>query len=283
MERNDPCVEFDFEENFYTTNNEDKLKRIDLNKEVRQKFKDEMNKEYRQKKKDRRNEKIRAHKDSKKKQLDNMTEEEKLIYYESNRKKYDDIEERLKSGLNSEYNIIFDLEYLYLMKLAQIKSLASQISYCYGLNKKAKQTFSYHLASYTGLIKEELDAMGGHNWYVNYYDQNIAGILDNAKFENKEVIYLSPDSQERLTEINSNTVYIIGGLVDKPVSKYRSLDKANNLGIKTAKLPLDDYMNNLVSPALNINTVIEIMSNFIETNSWEEAIGKVPKRMLDNK
>ena len=63
------------------------------------------------------------------------------------------MEENLLKGLESEYTIVFDLDYINLMKTVEIKSLTSQISYCYSLNKKLLHPFCYYLTNYVGEVK----------------------------------------------------------------------------------------------------------------------------------
>ncbi len=161
------------------------------------------------------------------------------------------------------------------MKTREIKSLTSQLAYCYSLNKTIENPFAFHFCSYNGIIKDNLQAMGCHNWLVYHYE--------NPFYELnifQDVIYLSPDSSEILKEVSKDKAYIIGGLVDRPVSKNRSYYKASNLNIKTAKLPLEDYVD-IENAVLNINTVVEILSEYIIIKDWGKVITKViPKRML---
>ncbi len=199
------------------------------------------------------------------------------------RKEKRDQEENLKKGLLSKYKIIFDLEFVDIMKEREMKSLVLQLGYCYGLNRYLKNPFNFNLFSFKNSVKLEAEKMGGKFWHVNLNEENF--------YENEEIIsninnliYLSPDSPNILKEINLENVFIIGGFVDKPISKNRTLFKANSLGIKTAKLPIEDYVDDLRSCVLNLNTVVEILGNFIESNDWDFSIKKaIPKRMNFNR
>ena len=181
----------------------------------------------------------------------------------------------------SEYKIIFDLEFVEIMKEREMKSLVLQLSYSYGLNRHLKFPFNFNLFSFKNSIKFEAEKMGGKFWQMNFHEENFyenEEIISNNQWKN--LIYLSPDSPNILKEVNKENVFIIGGFVDKPVSKNRTLSKANSLGIITAKLPIEDYVDDIRSCVLNVNTVVEILGNFIESGDWNHSIKKaLPKRM----
>lgn len=269
----------DFESDFFTSKeiNLERLKLIDLQKEK----KAELYKQIRENKKQKTKEKRLKTKQEKKNKIKQMAKEDRKKYYEEL-----DIQKKtqlnnLISSLASEYKIIFDLDYTNLMKSREIKSLTTQIAYSYGLNKYGAASFSFHLCGCVDEIRKELFAMGAKHWYVKIYEESFY-MVDDIISSGKEMIYLSPDSNDILETVNKDTFYIVGGFVDKPVSKYRSLEKALGLNIKTARLPLSEHVENLSNPVLNVNTVIEILGNFIKTNDWKESIDQaLPKRMMD--
>ncbi len=162
-----------------------------------------------------------------------------------------------------------------------MKSVVTQVSFCYGLNRRVKSPFNYHLCGYKDEIKFEFERMGSKFWHVNFDEKFF---YENEEFFNKykeRIIYLTPDSPYVLEDIDNDSVFIIGGFVDKPVSKNRSLFKANSLNIKTGKLPLGEHLEDIRNTVLNINTVMEIIANFMETKNWKDSIEKVlPKRMI---
>jgi tRNA (guanine9-N1)-methyltransferase len=272
--------EFNFEQDFFTEKpiNEEKLARMDKTKENKQKFienkKIEMRKITREKRKENR-----------KKKLEALTWEERYKNWNIRQEELKKHEENLMRGMDSEFRIIFDLDYLNLMKTREIKSLASQIASCYSLNKKVLTPFQYFIANYTGEAKVELEAMGSKNWHVKFNEEKFSDIDEIINLsKSKEIIYLSPDSPNTLEDVNSDSIYVIGGFVDKPVSKYRSLDKATNLKIKTARLPLEEYLPDIMNPVLNINNVVEILSKFMESKNWDTAINEsIAKRMISKK
>lgn len=119
-----------------------------------------------------------------------------------------------------------------------------------------------------------------------------------------ETIYLTSDSPYTLTSLHPYTTYIIGGLVDKNRHKgicYKRACDADGLaaqqdaegstgvpsyqteahmgGVKTAKLPIGQYMEMTSRFVLATNHVLDIMLKWLETGDWGEAFLRVvPKR-----
>ena len=226
-----------------------------------------------------------------KNQVQNMTKEEKDIFYQKLRDEKKQLKENLKQALTSDFIIVFDLDFNSSMGYNEIKSLIIQLGYCYSINKKNKNKISFYFTNYDGFIKEELEKMGSKFWYCNFEKEQFYNIEKLIKL-NKEFIYLSPDSNEELNEVSTDKIYIIGGLVDKPVIKDKTIlriSQINNLDfikekgikIKSAKLPLFKYLNNIANPVLNLNTVVEILSNYMDIKDWKKAIElSIPQRNL---
>ncbi|EXJ94680.1 hypothetical protein A1O1_03077 [Capronia coronata CBS 617.96] len=94
-----------------------------------------------------------------------------------------------------------------------------------------------------------------------------------------EVVYLTSDSPDTLTELSPYSTYIVGGLVDKNRHKGICYKIATEKGIKTAKLPIGEYLDMQSRKVLATNHVVEIMIRWLECGDWGEAFLKViPKR-----
>ncbi|KAL1899143.1 tRNA (guanine(9)-N(1))-methyltransferase [Sporothrix stenoceras] len=94
-----------------------------------------------------------------------------------------------------------------------------------------------------------------------------------------KVIYLTSDSPYTLTRLEPNTSYVIGGIVDKNREKGLCYKRARQHGIRTAKLPIGNYMVMASRKVLTTNHVVEIMLNWLETGDWATAFSNViPKR-----
>lgn len=95
--------------------------------------------------------------------------------------------------------------------------------------------------------------------------------VTDAKPEDGELVYLSSDSEETLTEIKPYSTYIIGGLVDRNQHKGVCHQRATEMGIRTAKLPIGDYIQMASRTVLATNHVVEIMVRWLQLRDWGEA------------
>jgi tRNA (guanine9-N1)-methyltransferase len=94
-----------------------------------------------------------------------------------------------------------------------------------------------------------------------------------------EIIYLTSDSPHTLDRLQPYSTYIIGGLVDKNRHKGICYKIACDRGIKTAKLPIGEFMEMQSRFILATNHVVEIMVRWLECGDWAESFVKVmPKR-----
>ncbi|KAJ9658590.1 tRNA (guanine(9)-N(1))-methyltransferase [Neophaeococcomyces mojaviensis] len=94
-----------------------------------------------------------------------------------------------------------------------------------------------------------------------------------------EIIYLTSDSPNTLTELKPYHTYIIGGLVDKNRHKGICYKTARDKAVKTAKLPISEYMQMTSRFVLATNHVVEIMLRWLECGDWGQAFLQVmPKR-----
>jgi tRNA (guanine9-N1)-methyltransferase len=94
-----------------------------------------------------------------------------------------------------------------------------------------------------------------------------------------EVIYLSSESENVLTHLTPGSTYIIGGLVDKNRHKGICHKRAVARGIKTAKLPIGEFLEMKSRQVLVTNHVLEIMLKWMEFGDWGKAFMTVlPER-----
>lgn len=100
-----------------------------------------------------------------------------------------------------------------------------------------------------------------------------------ATEELKSIVYLSSESPNTLDRLEPNTSYIIGGLVDRNREKGLCYRRARERGIRTAKLPIGDYLQMASRRVLATNHVVEIMLKWLELGDWGKAFLEViPKR-----
>lgn len=79
-----------------------------------------------------------------------------------------------------------------------------------------------------------IDHLGGHKWLVQKHAESA-----HALYRPEDVIMLSPDASEPLLDVNDDKIYIIGGIVDRSVQKFVTLEYAERHGISNVRrLPI---------------------------------------------
>ncbi|EHA48505.1 tRNA (guanine-N(1)-)-methyltransferase [Pyricularia oryzae 70-15] len=93
------------------------------------------------------------------------------------------------------------------------------------------------------------------------------------------IVYLTSDSPYTLERLEPNTSYVIGGIVDRNRQKGLCYKRACENGVRTAKLPITDYLVMASRQVLTTNQVLEIMLKWLECGDWKVAFQYViPKR-----
>ena len=83
---------------------------------------------------------------------------------------------------------------------------------------------------------------------------------EGQKMDKSKLVYLTADSPNNITELDPSDIYIIGGIVDRNRYVRLTLDRANEQGIRHAKLPIGEYVQLATSTVLTVNQVFEIMA-----------------------
>lgn len=201
---------------------------------------------------------------------------------------------------------ILDCGYDELMTEKERTSLASQITRSYSDNSRSPYKGHLMISSFNGMLKERFDTVlrkTHEHWKgVTFTQDDYVAAAEVAKSqmndpaggemeaafsrkadtnakEEGEIVYLSSDSAETLTELKPYSTYIIGGLVDRNRHKGVCYKSAMDKGIRTAKLPIGEYMQMNSRFVLATNHVVEIMLKWLELGDWGEAFVRVmPKR-----
>lgn len=236
----------------------------------------ESKKESRKQKKQERKERIRANK------MENL-DNEKGEDIPSKREIKEKIVDKLNESLVCGQRICVDLSMEHLMSEKEKSKLAQQLGRLYGVNRHAEYPAHLYFCGFAKtegtLYKECIRKNSGFEKYiVEIREQTFMDVFDMD-----ELIYLSPDAKETLTDIDPTKVYIIGGLVDESVAKNVTFTKCQKSNIKCLRLPIQEYMEKVEqsshSSILAVNQVFEILMTFIETHDWCTALSNsVPKR-----
>ena len=90
----------------------------------------------------------------------------------------------------------------------------------------------------------------------------------------QNVVYLTSDSENTITTLENDKIYIIGGIVDRNRYKQLTYHRATSLGIATAKIPMDEYLSAMPSTrVLTTNHVFDLLIKYKEYNGcWKKAL-----------
>ncbi|PKU38258.1 hypothetical protein llap_11439 [Limosa lapponica baueri] len=185
--------------------------------------------------------------------------------------------ERLLEARASGPRLCVDLGLAHCMSRKETSRLASQIRRLYGANRRAEKPFWLCLTEFVvgSLIYEECFRM--NDGFSNYLmDTTQESYLD--LFPLDAIVYLTPDSENVLEDIDPSKVYVLGGLVDESIHKKLTLQRAQEQSLQTARLPIREYMvktanaKNYHSETLAINQVFDVLSTYYETRSWPAAL-----------
>ena len=91
----------------------------------------------------------------------------------------------------------------------------------------------------------------------------------------KSIVYLTADSPYTIDRLESDTCYVIGGIIDKNREKGLCYRLAKEKKVRTAKLPIGEFMHLQSRHVLATNHVMDIMLKYLELGDWGEAFMKV--------
>ncbi|XP_047381700.1 tRNA methyltransferase 10 homolog B isoform X2 [Sciurus carolinensis] len=187
--------------------------------------------------------------------------------------------EKLLEAKHSGPRLCIDLSMTHHMSKKELSRLAGQIRRLYGSNKKVDRPFWICLTGFmtdSPLYEECLRMNDGFSSYLLDITEEDCFSL----FPLETLVYLTPDSEHALQDVDLNKVYVLGGLVDESIQKKVTFQKAKEYSVKTARLPIQEYMvklqngKNYHSEILAINQVFDILSTYLETHNWPEALKK---------
>ena len=210
--------------------------------------------------------------------MESLTKEQRAELFIKESLEKEAIQQKFSDQLPTAPKIIFDLSFWDTMIFKELRSLMSQINICAKFMKDFELIYSIYLTSFTGKIKETWERVGLSKFY-QVKKENLSKIVDDSFFEN--TIYLSPDAEETLLEYDTEaTSFIIGGIVDRTINKYLTLQRAKELNIRWWKLPIIENLPNSTKTVLNINTVVEIILRYrCNGYNFKDAVEKaIPDR-----
>ncbi|CAF0995288.1 unnamed protein product [Rotaria sordida] len=139
----------------------------------------------------------------------------------------------------------------------------------------------YHSPSF--LILCNFSSNDNDKWLQNspYCQTTSLSYLD--LFSREQLVYLSPDSPNIMSEYEHNVIYILGGIFQKTKHEQITLEKAKHEQIRHQSLPLQKYLrfSESASTILSLNQVYNILMTLKHNNNnWFEALKCIPERCL---
>ncbi|KAG6828658.1 hypothetical protein H0H92_007127 [Tricholoma furcatifolium] len=229
--------------------------------------------------------------------------------------------QKKKPRLHFGGKVVVDLGFDDMMNEKEIISLSSQLAYTYSANRNAAYPFSLLYTSLNGRTFTRLESMNdagykrwtNTEWWTEGYerlwqdqtslpkkdeptekavDETRDAVTEPSTSEatpcqpgdiRQSIVYLTADSEVELAELKPHETYIIGGICDHNRYKNLCLNKAQESGIRTARLPIGRYLAALPTrKVLTVNQVFEILLKWVETKDWEQAFYSViPKRKFN--
>ncbi|XP_041635577.1 RNA (guanine-9-)-methyltransferase domain-containing protein 2 [Cheilinus undulatus] len=177
----------------------------------------------------------------------------------------------------SSLRLVVDCSFDDLMLIKDVRKLHKQIQRCYAENRRALHPVQFYLTSIGGQLKQSMDEKD--KGWVNWKDIHIKTEHYSDLVAKEDLVYLTSDSPNVLEELDQKKAYVIGGLVDHNHHKGITFERAKELGIEHAQLPLSSFVKMNSRKVLAVNHVFEIILAYLEKGSWKDAFFTVlPQR-----
>jgi tRNA (guanine9-N1)-methyltransferase len=172
----------------------------------------------------------------------------------------------------SNWMLVIDCAWEDIHRERPLTSLSQQIMFCYGANNRSSAPCLISLTGVGPRLTAQLNKVDISKWNgVTVSNQEYTV----PTFEDRKLVYLTSDAEETLTSLETDTAYIIGGIVDRNAHKGITYKKACDQGLRTAKLPIREHCDLTSSSVLTVNQIVDIILKYGETRSWASAIASV--------
>jgi hypothetical protein len=172
-------------------------------------------------------------------------------------------------------------------------STARQLCNAYGLNRKLraddvrKGCDLVITDAHSPLVAKLEEKFLADTWSegegVFFKEESVEAMLRSGELSAAEVVYLTPDAEEVLEEVDPEKTYVIGCYTDRSIDKYATAARADdNLKVSSRRFPLHTFFKKeLRHQSLNVDTAFEVLMKFYQEQEWSRAlIGScIPKRL----
>ncbi|KAK6042605.1 tRNA (guanine-N(1)-)-methyltransferase [Cooperia oncophora] len=163
--------------------------------------------------------------------------------------------------------VAIDMSFDDLMSEKDCRRAVQQLNWSYSANRRLPEPLQFYITSFEGLSRKIYSSIeSNQNQDIFLKTESISEL-----FKPSEIVYLTADSDNVLTELEDTKVYVIGGLVDHNSQKGLCYEVATKAGYNHARLPIDEFVQMKTRKVLTINHVFEILAHFSDHGDWEKA------------
>lgn len=110
-------------------------------------------------------------------------------------------------------------------------------------------------------------------------EKSFLEVFADLQIAKENIVYLTSDSPNELSDFDDSKVYIIGGLVDHNHHKSFCYDLAVKNGLSHGRLPIGKFLSMKTRSVLTVNQVFQIVCKYTECRDWQKAfVSTLPKR-----
>ena len=201
-----------------------------------------------------------------------MTEEERGLAKLAIREEQRIVEERLQDGLTSGINVCIDLGFESEHSAKELLSLSKQLQLSYNVLKRSLVPVHLHVTSLGSLSQHARDlikSQGIDRWKVDQHEEAPWNV-----FPKERLVFLTPDAETTLDRFEDDSIFIIGGVVDRSVRKSVTLNRASEERITVRRLPIREYVPARNSHILNIDAVLATICKHRQLEDWAMALAE---------
>jgi ribosome biogenesis SPOUT family RNA methylase Rps3 len=165
--------------------------------------------------------------------------------------------------------ITIDCSFNHIMTEFERTSLVVQIQESYSHLRKHAKFGRMCVCSVDDELQNKIRKQGGNEWVIRTSNESL------EKLNTENVIIMSPDAERELSVEDlkkPNNMFVIGGIVDRLVSRNETAHKAIKLGLESRRLPVNsDQVKNKV---FNIDSVFLFLLRCLEVISRGESLSR---------
>jgi Trm5-related predicted tRNA methylase len=184
--------------------------------------------------------------------------------------------------IQEQMKICIDCSFMDIMNDGERRSLAVQIQETYShLRQVGGSNCQLFIASANDWLKSNLSAKGGDQWALHIHSDPINLVSQSIE---SNILVLSPDATEELSidEIqDTKNFFVIGGIVDRVVSRNETAHKAIRLGVRSRRIPISEGI--VRNRIFNIDSVAMFLMKAFNEDRKRGKLDYQPKKVRSEK